>query len=510
MNRNMSLYRFSMVFLFYVLPLLSVSPCLADNLCEAERTIQLPGGQKMSFCKVWLGIDENNPQPILVGKVNGKNEFLPPTGITGLHDDKKDLFFYLGKIEVTKGQFAAVMGTPQPDDAEKPQAKLTVDAMNRFINALNELLKKEPNGAGVGKGAECRLPAYQEWLFAAHGGHKVTASQFKSAHPYVGSIDNYEWSANNSGRQVHKCGVLDPNPLGLKDMLGNVEEVTSSVGYSYTICGGNYTTSDLSADTVRGYENQALETLGFRLALVVGDSSPDKINSPVNPPPPLDPKKKPENSAQLKEKLKPIQTRIEEGRSLFKKQKYDPALKKCQEAQSQLQQINKDEESTQVIGDLISQAGQCVKDAETAAAAGKMERLKQEALAKAQERESIKNDASNKTTSGRNLIISDPDTAKAMCGEAIRLLDKNRGLDDVTWKAARDCVRVATDAIKTKDEAGNLTSSGLDFIEKGDLRQAIDQCQRAVTKLKSKPGLDDHTLEAAEGCVRAAMDAKAQ
>ena len=81
-----------------------------------------------------------------------------------------------------------------------------------------------------------RLPTEAEWEFAARAGTLGNAA--------AGAVDSFECRANpeltasawfdcNSGARPHPVGLLQPNPFGLYDMLGNVFEWTGDYWGDY-------------------------------------------------------------------------------------------------------------------------------------------------------------------------------------------------------------------------------------------------------------------------------------
>ena len=133
--------------------------------------------------------------------------------------------FYIGKYEVTKKQWRAVMGTnpraaPSNCDADDcAQDNVSWSDVQVFLGKLNEK-------AGAKR---FRLPTEAEWEYAARSGGK--------AERYSGGndVDSVSWNGINSGqaeqppRMVvgHPVGQKLPNGLGLYDMSGNAWELTN-------------------------------------------------------------------------------------------------------------------------------------------------------------------------------------------------------------------------------------------------------------------------------------------
>jgi formylglycine-generating enzyme required for sulfatase activity len=117
--------------------------------------------------------------------------------------------YYLGKFEVTQGQWKKIMGSNPstfvkgPNSDTYPVEGVTWREAKKFIKRLNKL---EDTG-------RYRLPSEFEWEFAARAGATNDI-------PW----DQIQASANLSKTSTVTVGSKQPNAWGLHDMLGNVWE----------------------------------------------------------------------------------------------------------------------------------------------------------------------------------------------------------------------------------------------------------------------------------------------
>lgn len=316
-----------------LLAVLLGTPCVAvgtpapSGHAPERVTVQLPGGVEMHFRAVYLGIDGRRwfaSRRIKLGSRQGEPSYkqglvetLLAGGFVGERNGRPDWLYYVGETEVTRGQWAAVIGsrgnaasgaTPS-EDAALPQTAVSPAEVAEFIEMFNGwLLQKERDGLPrLGNAiAFARLPTESEWAFAARGGIEVLETdpdRFDRQHPYPVEVGDHEWHRRNSGNQLQPAGSrhIAPNPIGLYDMLGNAEELTRSLfGPEYqhgrfghlSIRGGNYSTDParLSASMRTEYvshdptgEVRRPQKVGFRLALGTRISAaglaPDEIDA---------------------------------------------------------------------------------------------------------------------------------------------------------------------------------------------------------------------------------------
>jgi serine/threonine protein kinase/formylglycine-generating enzyme required for sulfatase activity len=134
--------------------------------------------------------------------------------------------FYLGKYEVTKAQWEAVMGKEvvKPSKKKKPPKKVTEltpshpkggatwEQTQDFLNQINVMPRSDK--------FKFVLPTEAQWEYACRAG---TISSW-----HFGEDDSelaeWGWYDSNSEQTTHPVGQLGPNPFGLHDMYGNLWE----------------------------------------------------------------------------------------------------------------------------------------------------------------------------------------------------------------------------------------------------------------------------------------------
>ena len=131
--------------------------------------------------------------------------------------------FYMGRTEVTQGQWKKVMGTEPWKGESFVQEGDDYPAVDFSWNDAVEFCKK----LSAMENRVYRLPTEAEWEYACRGGSK-TAFSFGDDEV---DLSKYAWwggivgNGNAKGEQyAHQVGQKLPNAFGLHDMHGNVWE----------------------------------------------------------------------------------------------------------------------------------------------------------------------------------------------------------------------------------------------------------------------------------------------
>ena len=230
---------------------------------KGDIVLPMPNGSVMVFRKVQVpgqGYWGDKEQIIQMGDASGGIfEGLQRTQISGSFPDGEGQgqAIYLAKYELTKGQFAAVMGLDTlieaSADPEAPQlAQLEGRALQEalmvplsfvsyydiqeFIRRYNqwlfapghpERLENMPHIDGIP--GFIRLSSEEEWEFTVRGGLPALKNgTFNDRLPFaLQRINEHAWHLGNASHRVRPIGLRQPCGLGFHDMLGNVQEMTA-------------------------------------------------------------------------------------------------------------------------------------------------------------------------------------------------------------------------------------------------------------------------------------------
>ena len=183
-------------------------------------TFPLAGGFSLEMMKVKAG-------SFVMG---GRENDARPHKVTLTRD------YWIGKFEVTQGQWRAVMGN-NPASFQQgdnyPVEQVSWDEAREFCRKLNSLF------AGIlPKGYHFDLPTEAQWEYAARGGNMSRNYKYsggndadKVAWYYEnsgsGRLEDSSWSVEklgSNGCKTHPVGQKAANELGIHDMSGNVFE----------------------------------------------------------------------------------------------------------------------------------------------------------------------------------------------------------------------------------------------------------------------------------------------
>lgn len=120
--------------------------------------------------------------------------------------------YYIGKFEVTQGQWAKVMGS-NPSSLKKGDNYPVENVSWEDTTAFCEELSRRT-------GKKYCLPTREQWRYAERDGNRNSDSKYSGS----SSVDVVAWYDGNSGGSTHPVGTKRDNLLGIYDMNGNVSE----------------------------------------------------------------------------------------------------------------------------------------------------------------------------------------------------------------------------------------------------------------------------------------------
>lgn len=192
----------------------SRSAALPSSLSADSMTLSTAG---IEFAMIPAG-------EFMMGVPNAENQAPYPKEALS-HRVRITLPFYLGKCEVTRGQFLAVMGY-LPDgnddtvDSQLPVTSVSWHEADEFCRTLSA------RGTETNLRWTYRLPTEAEWEYAARGGSDIPFG-FDSEWTNVDETGAIGCKAWKPDIRIQPVGSYKPNPFGLHDMCGNVFEWTN-------------------------------------------------------------------------------------------------------------------------------------------------------------------------------------------------------------------------------------------------------------------------------------------
>jgi formylglycine-generating enzyme required for sulfatase activity len=143
--------------------------------------------------------------------------------------------FWLGRYEVTQGEYLAVTGKNPSSftgDASRPVETLSWANANEYCARLTE---RERAAGRIPNHAAYRLPTEAEWEYACRAWTSTRFGYGDDAS--YADLSKYAWYFDNSAFESHPVGRLQPNRWGLYDLHGNVGEWCQD-WWSFTLPGG--------------------------------------------------------------------------------------------------------------------------------------------------------------------------------------------------------------------------------------------------------------------------------
>jgi hypothetical protein len=205
-----------------------------------DLILPLPCGEGIVFRSIPTPVQP--PSPLADIRVVLGDDQAPPkfaeavrtAYVEGPFGSGNDAHYWLGKYEVTQGQYAAVFqdcaahDALSPRDRGMPASKVTwFDTAAFSAKATEFIVKNRPDALPASDGAHAflRLPTEAEWEYAARGAHADSDTFRLRLPPMDGPIAAYANLRRNGEARVQPVGSLQADHLGLYDMFGNVEEI---------------------------------------------------------------------------------------------------------------------------------------------------------------------------------------------------------------------------------------------------------------------------------------------
>jgi formylglycine-generating enzyme required for sulfatase activity len=241
---------------------LQLAQAAAGPKAGEERAVEIANGVKVVFCYIPAGeaqLGSPKAERDAVRKAINKEE--EPEWLSLEAEDNRGKFqtkgFWLGKYEVTQGEWEKVMGknpsafSPSGGGKEKvkgldtsryPVESVSWDMIcgrnsqggeNTFLGRVNA--RRGAAGEVLGQGRFC-LPHEDEWEYAYRGGKgnkqafywgdslDGTQANFDGGNPFGGGVKGLDYLKQPCAVEFTNGGKYEKHPWGLTHMAGNVRE----------------------------------------------------------------------------------------------------------------------------------------------------------------------------------------------------------------------------------------------------------------------------------------------